>query len=87
MEKEEAGVSVSADDKEVDSMPTIEQVEYERVAYVKGMEEYLKKLNSMPDKEAMEKSRVSLEGAGILQEDGEFTERYRYSRAYTMQKE
>ena len=26
--------------KEVDYMPTIEQVEYERVAYVKGMEFY-----------------------------------------------
>ena len=63
--------------KEVDYMPTIEQVEYERVAYVKGMEEYLKKLNSMPDKEAIERSRISLEGAGILQEDGEFSERYR----------
>ena len=47
----------------------------------------LREWNSMPDKEAIERSRISLEGAGILQEDGEFSERYRYSRAYTMQKE
>lgn len=87
MEMREDGTYVSADDKEVDSMPTIEQVEYERVAYVKGMEEYLQRLNSMSESEAIERSRISLKEAGILQEDGEFTERYRYSRMYTMQKE
>lgn len=68
-------------------MPSIEQVEYERVAYIKGMEDYLQRLNSMSESEAIERSRISLKGAGILQEDGEFTERYRYSRVYTMQKE
>lgn len=87
MKKAEARVFVTTDDKEVDFMPTIEQVEYERVAYVKGMEEYLQRLNSMPDKEVIERSRISLEKAGILQEDGEFAERYHYSRTYAMQKE
>lgn len=87
MEMRKNGTHVSADDKEVDSMPSIEQVEYERVAYIKGMEDYLQRLNSMSESEAIERSRISLKGAGILQEDGEFTERYRYSRVYTMQKE
>ena len=32
MEMREDGTYVSADDKEVDSMPTIEKMEYERVA-------------------------------------------------------
>ena len=51
------------------------------------MEEYLQRLNSMSESEAIERSRISLKEAGILQEDGEFTERYRYCRVYTMQKE
>ena len=41
--------------------------------YIKGMEEYLEKLKSMPDSAAVEKSKVNLEDSSIIQEDGEFT--------------
>ena len=34
--------SVLGDNKEVDVMPAIELMEYERAAYIKGMEDYLK---------------------------------------------
>lgn len=68
-------------------MPSIEQVEYERVAYLKGMEDYLQKLKSMPRSEAVKKSRINLMNCHIIQEDGEFTERYSYSRTHTKHKE
>lgn len=64
-------------------MPTIELIENERVAYVKGMEEYLQKLKLMPSNEAIEKSRINLERSHIIQEDGDFSETYSYSRIHT----
>lgn len=73
----------NANDKEVYTMPTIEMVECERVAYVKGMEQYLRKLKAMPNNEAVEKSQINLESCHIIQEDGEFTERYIHSRMHT----
>ena len=74
------------EDERGDFMPTIEMVESERFAYVKGMEEYLEKLKSMPDSAAVEKSKVNLKNSNIIQEDGEFTERYHYSREYARRK-
>lgn len=87
MKKEKLEDQLSANDKEVDIVPRIEQVEYERVAYIKGMEEYLKKLKEMPNSEAVKKSKISLMSCHIIEEDGEFTERYRYSRMHTKNKE
>lgn len=72
-------------DEEVEDMPTVESVECERVAYIKGMEDYLRKLRLMTDSEAVKKSRKSLESCNIIQEDGEFSERYGYSRKYAGQ--
>lgn len=82
MKKIKFGDSISANDKEVHAMPAIELVECERAAYVKRMEEYLKKLRAMPDGEAIKKSRINLENCNIIHEDGEFAERYSYSRMY-----
>jgi hypothetical protein len=61
-------------------MPTIEKVEYERIAYVKGMESYLQKLKNMPNSEAMQQSKINLQNSQIISEDGEFTEKYRYNQ-------
>jgi hypothetical protein len=65
---------------EVNNMPAIEEVEYERISYVKGMESYLKKLKNMPNSEAMQQSKINLQNSQIISEDGEFTEKYRYSQ-------
>lgn len=73
-------VNLSAKDEEVNAMPPVELVECERTAYVKEMEEYLQRLRSMPDAEAKKKSKRNLENSHIIQKDGEFAERYRYSR-------
>ncbi|MDE5825252.1 MAG: hypothetical protein K2H91_11310 [Lachnospiraceae bacterium] len=68
--------------KEADKMPEIELVEHERVAYVKGMEDYLQKLRSMPHHEAVRRSQINLQNCHIIQEDGEFTEKYN-NRVYS----
>ncbi len=73
-------INLPEDEVEVNVMPTIELVEYERAAYVKEMEEYLQKLKSMPNAEARKKSRINLENSHIIQKNGEFSERYSYSR-------
>lgn len=67
-------------------MPTVELVERERTAYIKGMEDYLQKLKSMAFSEALRESKKNLKGSHIIQEDGEFTERYPYSRMCSGQK-
>lgn len=87
MKKEKFDGNISANDKGVDIMPAIELVECERAAYIKGMEEYLQKLKIMGYNEALKKSKKNLKDSGIIQEDGEFTERYSYSRMYAEQKE
>lgn len=80
MDEKTKKISVSTKEEEVDAMPTIEVVEYDRVAYVKEMEDYLRKLKAMPDAEAKKRSQINLESCHIIQEDGEFSERYRHSR-------
>lgn len=86
MKREKIRNHGSTNDKEVDTVPAIELVEHERVAYVKGMENYLQKLKAMPDSEAIKKSRINLESCNIIQENGEFSERYSYSRILTKNK-
>lgn len=87
MEIDRSEEHIAANDKEVDLMPHIEQVEYERVAYIKGIEEYIQKLKEMPKNEAVKQSRMSLMSCNIIREDGEFTERYSYSRKHIIHKE
>ena len=67
-------------DEEVNIMPTMEMIEYERVAYVNGMEEYLQKLKNMDRNDAKKKSFENLVQCKIIHEDGEFTERYEYTK-------
>ena len=64
-------------DEEVNVMPTIEMIEYEKVAYVKEMEDYLDNLKNMQESEAKKKSFYNLVQSEIICENGEFTERYR----------
>lgn len=47
---------MSAED-EVNIMPTIELVECERTAYIKGMENYLQNLRQMSNSEAVRNSQ------------------------------
>lgn len=69
--------------KEAGTMPNIKLVEYERIAYVKEMENYLQKLKSMPNHEAIQKSRINLENCHIIQKNGELSEQYNSSRIYS----
>lgn len=66
--------------KEVNIMPAIEMIEYERVTYVKEMEDYLKNLKKMKKSEAKKKSFENLVQSNIISENGEFTEQYQYSK-------
>lgn len=75
-------LSLSANEEVANVMPTVELIEYERVTYIKEMERYLQDLKSMPDAEARRKSRINLEDSGIIQENGEFTEKYSYGRRH-----
>lgn len=74
--REPEHINFSAKDNKGDIMPTIELLECERVAYVKGMDNYLQKLKAMPDDEAIEKSRINLQNSNIIEPNGDFTERY-----------
>lgn len=71
---------LSTKDGEVNVMPTMEMIEYERVAYVNGMEEYLQNLKRMNEEDAKKKSFDNLVQCNILHTNGEFTERYDYTK-------
>lgn len=86
MEYESPEENVPVDDKEVDIMPTIELVECERTAYIKGMEDYLQKLRLMPNSEVVRKSKESLKNCHIICEDGEFSERYSNTRKHVQRR-
>lgn len=60
----------------VDVMPSVELVEYEKVAYINEMKEYLQKLKSMEYSQAKKISFENLKGSKIIDENGEFTEHY-----------
>lgn len=62
---------------EVDIMPAVESIERERVAYVDGMDAYLRNLKKMRKTEAKKKSHANLVKCQILKENGEFTDRYK----------
>ena len=59
---------------------TIELIERERVAYVKGMEEYLRQLKQMSESEAKKKSFENLVQSKIIHENGGDTERYKSAK-------
>ena len=75
--KMENGKENNTEEKEAEIMPTIELIEYERIEYIKEMEDYLNNLKKMPKEEAIKKSRENLINSNIIQENGEFTEQYR----------
>lgn len=67
-------------------MPSIELVERERASYIRGMKDYLQNLKRLPEDEAIGRAKKSLEGCHIIQADGEFTERYHYTKALSKAK-
>lgn len=67
-------------DKGTDNMPTMDAIEYERVTYVKEMQDYLQKLKNMSKKEAKKKSFQNLVKSEIIHENGEFTDRFEYTK-------
>ncbi len=67
-------------DKEVTYMPTMDMIEYERVNYVKEMQDYLRNLKKLSKNEAKEKSFQNLVKSEIICENGEFTERFAYKK-------
>lgn len=68
------------DNKEASVMPSIELIESERLAYIKGMEDYLHQLKQMNKNDAQKKSHESLVRSRIIQENGEYTEHYEYTK-------
>lgn len=68
------------EDKGTDNMPTMDAIEYERVTYVNEMQDYLQRLKSMSKKEAKKKSFQNLVKSEIIHENGEFTERFEYTK-------
>ena len=67
-------------DKEVTYMPTMDMIEYERVNYVKEMQDYLRNLKKLSKNEAKEKSFQNLVKSEIICENGEFTEHFEYKK-------
>ena len=66
--------------KGVNTMPVIELIERERVAYVQEMDNYLQCLKKMTKQEAKKVSYENLVRSEIITENGEFTERYEFTR-------
>jgi len=73
-------------DKEVEVMSTIEIIECEKVEYVKKMEKYLEDLKNMKRSEAKKVAFQNLKNSGIIGENGEFTERYGYTKRILQKK-
>lgn len=65
--------------KETDNaaMPATDLFEPEHAAYIKEMDEYLRRLKSMDKADAQRKAHDNLVKCQILQENGEFTDRYK----------
>lgn len=72
--------SICTNEQEVKNMPMIDVIEYERVTYVKEMQDYLQKLKKMNKKEAQKKSFQNLVLSDIIHENGDFTEHYEYTK-------
>lgn len=73
-------------DKEENVMPSVELIEYERISYIKEMEAYLSNLKSMSKAEAKKIAHENLVKSQIIEENGEFTERYQFARMSTQKK-
>lgn len=71
----------STKDKEVIFMPTVEMIELEKTNYIKDMTEYLNKLKKLTENEAKRQSYQNLLNSGIIEKDGKYSMRYKYSRA------
>ena len=70
----------TAKDKEVKIMSPIEMIEAEKINYINEMKDYLNRLKGLTPKEARETSYNNLLNSGIIEKDGKFSERYKYSR-------
>ncbi|MGB8454927.1 MAG: hypothetical protein WCD89_21690 [Anaerocolumna sp.] len=77
---EDINLKKQINEKEVDIMPTIELIEQERLSYLADMKKYLENLKNLPREEAYETSKKNLLDSGIIDEDGNLSERYKYSR-------
>ena len=75
-----------ADRRKLHSCPGIGFDLDDTVAYVKGMEEYLQKLKSMKKSEAQKISFENLIKSEIITENGDFSERYEFTRMYIQKK-
>ncbi len=51
------------------------------------MKNYLQKLKALPNNEAIKRSRINLQDCNIIERNGEFTDRYRYSKKNIKNKE
>lgn len=60
-------------------MPSVEDIEDNRTEYIKGMQDYVNQLKTLPKDKLYETSKRSLINSEIIDEDGKFTEQFRYS--------
>lgn len=60
-------------------MPPADDVEYSQSEYIKGMQDYINHLKTLPKDELYEISKRSLINSGIIDTEGNFTEQFRYS--------
>ena len=67
-------------------MPSVELIEYEKVAYINEMKDYLKKLKSMEHNQAKKVSFENLVESRIIEENGEFAEGYEFARVNARKK-
>lgn len=63
-----------------DFMPPVAIIEREREQYYQGMKEYLYQLKRMSPEEAKAEAKESLFNSGIIDEQGNLAERYRYTK-------
>lgn len=73
-------------DKEVKAMPSVELIEYEKVAYINEMKDYLQKLKNMEKTQAKKISFENLVKSRIIAENGEFAEGYEFARVNAQKK-
>ncbi|MBO5474110.1 MAG: hypothetical protein J6A08_10070 [Lachnospiraceae bacterium] len=60
-----------------DSMPTVENVNYEMFDYLKQIKEYISDFKKLPKEEAQKKAHKNLMDAGIVDAKGDLTGFYK----------
>lgn len=60
-----------------DTMPTVENVNYDVVSYIQKIKEYISDFKKLPPDDAQKQAKMNLMNSGIIDSDGKLTGYYK----------